>query len=1102
VRATIGKLGAVVLLDLALLWPSAAGAQVRVSEGTLDLPTDEEGAPDVNPPFDLLATRNLNYPYTLRESLTGRQAVVRYRALYLENEYLKLIVLPDLGGHLYTCVDKTNGAEMFYANRSIRKAQIGYRGAWAAYGVEFNFPVSHNWVSVSPVDFATMTDSDGSASIWVGNVDRPYGMEWRVELKLRPGSARLEQNVALYNRSPVRRRFYWWNNAAVRVRDESRIYYPMRWTASHGFREVDTWPTDSTGVDLSRVGNHLYGPVSLFSHGSREAFMGVYHPWSKAGVVHFSSPEDAPTKKIWSWGGDADGLDWRRALSDDQSAYVEIQAGLFRNQETYGLMEPQQSVRFTEYWMPVRGIGGITRANPDAVLHLERKAESVARSKGMAAQPETVSVAFGVNDTRTVQGGTVRLKDGDRVVHSEPLTLTPAEVLIREVKQLPARARYTLELADAGGRLLLTHTEDDWDFVPPSEIRVGPQPAPKTAPLETRGDGDFIEAGEGQERDGKLLPALETYRQGLGRFPESVGLLKAAGRVEVTLKQSDTAVGHLTHALARVSNDPEVQYYLGLARVALGDDAKARAQFEGAQILAPFRPAARLELAKLEARAGDLEGALREVRAVVNESPDAVRAGGIEVVLLRRLGRESDARARLMLWRRSDPTNNLLWHEAVTLGGEESGLWRHLAGDPERVLDVAEDYIGLGLYDEAAALLARRYPSGEGVTAEAGTVLPQENPLVAYYRGYCRARAGGSGEADYRAASLMSTRYVFPSRAGTQPVLRAALATAPEDATAHFLLGSLLLSAGRVDEALAEWQETRRLNPRVPVLHRNLGMTLLHARGDARGALEAFVEGMGVDGSNGELYAGADQAQSLLALPTDDHVRMLERYPDRAAMPPVLVEKLALALAEAGRAEEAEPLFAGRFFPREESGTNVRQVYLEVRLRRAESLAKAGHAREAVSVLEALDRPVAGLDFTRDGMGAFVDGGRVQFLVGDILAACGRTNEARVHWGRAAQGHDWPYLQPVHALLAAERLGGGDKAASRQNLETNLARTQELLERGTGFPGLATYAQGLLLRALGREAEAEERFKSVFLLPDQRLAHFLSRRALEAHDPL
>ena len=282
---------------------------------------------------------------------------MRYKTLELENEYLKVVVLPELGGHLYTCIDKSNGAEMFYANKSIRKAQIGYRGAWAAYGIEFNFPVSHNWVSMSPVDYATAKNPDGSASIWVANVDRVYGMQWRVELRLAPGAARSSSSTSpSTTRAPLRHRFYWWNNAAVRVHDDSRIHYPMRWTASHGFtrgrhlagrtRPAATsrsWATTSTAPSRSSA-----------TAAARPSWASTTR-WSKAGVVHYSSPEDAPTKKIWSFGGDADGLDWRRALSDDKSAYVEVQAGLFRNQETYGFLEPQETIRFTEYWMPVRG---------------------------------------------------------------------------------------------------------------------------------------------------------------------------------------------------------------------------------------------------------------------------------------------------------------------------------------------------------------------------------------------------------------------------------------------------------------------------------------------------------------------------------------------------------------------------------------------------------------------------------------------------------------------------------------------------------------------------------------------------------------------------
>src|SRR5256886_7373759 len=189
---------------------------VRVWEDSMTTPTSEEGLPDPNPPFDFFSSgRFLNYPYTLRHNLVDKRTPRKWRTLNLENEYLKCSVLPDLGGHLYTCTDKINGVSMLYANPSIKFARIAYRGMWAALGVEFNFPVSHNWMTVSPVDFATSHDPDGSASVWVSNIDRPYGMQWRVQLTLRPGRAFLEQKTTLYNRSDTRHRFYWWTNAGV-----------------------------------------------------------------------------------------------------------------------------------------------------------------------------------------------------------------------------------------------------------------------------------------------------------------------------------------------------------------------------------------------------------------------------------------------------------------------------------------------------------------------------------------------------------------------------------------------------------------------------------------------------------------------------------------------------------------------------------------------------------------------------------------------------------------------------------------------------------------------------------------------------------------------
>lgn len=1073
------------LILLPALLAAGTADGVRVWEATEDIPTYDEGTPDVNPPFDLFSSTRFNYPYTIRENLTDRRSLRTWRTLNLENEYLRLTVLPDLGGRVWRCVDKANGAQMFYANPSLKFAQVAYRGIWATFGIEFNFPVSHNWVTSSPVDFATATNPDGSASIWVGNVDLPYGMQWRVELKLRPGRSFLEHTTTLYNRSDARKRFYWWTNAAVEAWDDSHILYPMTFTASHGFTEVETWPVDSHGVDLSRPGNHLYGPVSLFSHGDREPFMGVYHPHTRAGVVHYASPAELPAKKVWSWGSDADGRDWRKALSDNDSAEIEVQAGLFRNQETYAFLEPQESIRFTEYWLPVREIGGFSRATVDAVLNLERVKDDRGRE----------TLAVGLNVTRAVVGGRLRIASGGRVLADEPFALIPSGVFRNRYAVRDPKALYSVEVLDHDGTRLIAHTEGRYEVAPRSEVKLGPQAAYRFPSPETRSEGDFVELGKRQELDGKLLVAWSTYEDGLRRFADSYELNKAFGRLAVQLKRFDEGARRLEKARWRLTDDTEVQYYLGCAYAASGRTAQARPLWEAAARFRSTRPASLLQLARLSAREGDAASALGLAQDAVAAAPRAVRGGATEVILLRRSGQGERARERLDRWLREDPTSATLRNEAVKLGREDAGLWTHLAGDSQRVIEVALDYMELGAYDDALELLERKYPS-EAVHAEPGLPLPQSHPEVAYYRGYCREKLGGSPKGDFEAAAHMSTTYVFPHRAESLPVLRRAVEAGPTDATARFLLGSLYLSGGMSEQALEQWDEARRLNARLPVLHRNMGLTLI-ARGEYERAREVLMEGVGADPTNVQVYLALDQVLGLLGRPVEERVRALESYPDAAALPPALVFKLILARVESGRFDEAERLFAGRFFPREEFGTNVRQVWAEVRLQKALALARQGRRDEALDLVRTLGAAVPGLAFTQDGLQPFVDGARAQLLIGEVFARAGDETAAREHWQKAAAGEDaYPYPNVVFALAAAHRLRKPSDESERRRVETALASWVNRLAVGTSYPGPNALGQGLMLRALGRDQEAELKLREALLLPDRIMSHYLAREAL------
>jgi tetratricopeptide (TPR) repeat protein len=1061
-----------------------------VWEGTLQIPTYAEGPANPNPPFDLFSYGRFNYPYPNRDALTDRREPVAWRTLNLENEYLRLTVLPDLGGHIYSCLDKRTGHEMFYANTAIKKALIGYRGAWAAFGVEFNFPVSHNWMSMSPVDFATVPHDDGSASIWVGNVDQVYGGQWRVELRLDPGRSMLRENVDLYNASAERHRYYWWNNGAVQVWDDSQLVYPTELMATHGFTRIERWPVDEKGQDLSVIRNQADGPVSLFTYATREPFVGVYHPHTQSGTVHVASPSELPTHKVWSWGHDRDAADWRTALSDDDSAYVELQAGLFRNQETYAFLEPQETVSFSEYWLPVRDLGGITRANVDAVMHLERTTATHVRI--------ALDVTRDLPDAHVIIGGATPVLD-------TRVSLSPRETWRWEGEEPSGHTDIRFEVSDAAGQPVMTHREGHFDRTPATDVEAGPQQPPSLRPA-AADVNDILERGRTDELEGRRQIAMSRYQAAVRTHADSVSLLKAAGRLAASLgwpssggPSAANAIKWLERALAGNTTDFEVQYYLGDALLSAGRAAEAERYLESSQRFRSTRVAASLGLARALALRGRPELSLAPLRTAIADTPRATVPRALEVALLRRQGNRDAAREKAHQARLIDPTSSMVRYELTRLDEPDPGLWPHLAADSNRVLDLVDQYFAIGAFDDALALLDRQYPSVEAPMREPGAVAVDQSPLVAYYRGYARARNGGDPSTDFRAARSRPTTYVFPSRRSTYQVLNAALTADPDDATARFLLGSLYLSSGLSDAAIESWQRIRHTQPPLPILHRNLGLALLQ-RADYPGARAVLQEGLVADKNNVEIYLTLDGVLSALEASPHERAAALGRFPAGGTdVPASLVFKRALALAEAGDAAGAGDLFRDRFFPREEGGTSVRTVFAQVRLTSARVDADAGKCDAAIKTLRSLSTEQTGLPFTKGGLADALASPLLAQQVGDVESKCGHTTEARVRWEKLAGplATDAAPLPLSIADRAARRLGRPRTADERARLERALENATATLESaGTSSPGLMEYGRGELLAALGRSSEARESLHRVFTYPDRGLSHALARAAL------
>ena len=162
-------------------------AQVKAWEGTIDLPT--YGWEDDPYPQFWALDQKIVYPYTMQETISTTKKIRTYKALFLENDYLKVTCLPELGGRLFSVLNKVTGKEMFHRNDVIKPGLIGMRGAWISGGVEWNTgPHGHTVTAISPVNALVRQNKDGSATLHISNTEQIFRTRWNINVTPLPGS--------------------------------------------------------------------------------------------------------------------------------------------------------------------------------------------------------------------------------------------------------------------------------------------------------------------------------------------------------------------------------------------------------------------------------------------------------------------------------------------------------------------------------------------------------------------------------------------------------------------------------------------------------------------------------------------------------------------------------------------------------------------------------------------------------------------------------------------------------------------------------------------------------------------------------------------------
>lgn len=1078
-----------------------AGARAAAWREPLVLPTYRPADPDVLPAYlDRRVYQGSSgrvYPLPFHDRIASEPEDVAWDAVHLENDWLRVVVLPELGGRIHVARDLTRGEhgyDFFYANPVIKPALVGLAGPWIAGGVEFNWPQHHRPATYLPTDCEVEHHDDGSVTAWCSDHDPFARMKGMHGVRLHPERAVLEVHARLYNRSEVPQTFLWWANVAARVHDDYQSFFPrdVVAVADHAERAVTAFPAadgpyygvdyparhdavataaDGTAVRGDRLDwyRNIPVPTSYMAVGSREGFFGGYDHAAGAGFVHVADPVVAVGKKQWTWGNAPFGHAWDANLSDDGAHYVELMAGVFTtNQPDFAHLAPGETKVFHQTWAPFQDLGPVHAATTDAAVRVDR----------LLPGGDDAGLRLGV--AAFAHGAPCRVVALDDVgveLAGADLAVGPGRPGTVELRGPGVAGACAVEVRREGA--VLVRWEAAVAEPAPLEAATAPPPPGELGSVE-----ELWTVGAHLEQYRHATRSPEPYwREALaldaGHAPSRTSLARAAlrrGELEAAEQHLRAAVARRTRWNAHPA-DTEAHYLLGVVLEHQGRPEEAHAAFGAASWTRAWRAAAGHRMARLDARAGRDEAAWERLADVLRAEPEHLQARALGVLVLRRLGHLEQAeelgRATLAL----DPLDHLTRH-VMGLG---------LATDAQTCLDVALDLAAVGDDDGALTALA---------AADAAEVRrPQSQtavgPLVGYHRAALLRRTGDDdgARAALVAARTADARWCFPGRLDDALVLAGALRIDPTDARAHALLGHWLYAAGRREDAAAAWRASAAASAAAgeapdAVVLRNAGLAAHDVHGDPEEARRCYDAALAADPGSARLVYESDQLDARRGVAVAHRLEVLERAGALSTHRDDTTVQLAHLLLTAGRLDEAHDLLTGRRFQPWEGGEGqVLAVWdraCQLRALRAldSDLPRGLAAQAALALLDAALDPPSTLGEARHPLASPA---ALLLARGDALALLGDADAARAVWtsaaaadgdftAMAAEAHSEATASRVEAL---RRLGRTAEAAA---LTDALDRfTEELAASAATVDYFATSLPSLLLFSADPEVEKARR---------------------------
>ncbi len=981
-------------------------SDVKVWSEEIAIPTYEIGQPEKNPIFlekrVYQGSSGVVYPYPVIEKIADEKHDKIYKAVFIENEYIKIMILPELGGRVQMAYDKIKQRHFIYYNQVIKPALVGLTGPWISGGIEFNWPQHHRPSTFLPVDHTIEHNADGSVTVWVNENEKMFHQKGMAGFTLHPGKAYLEIKGKLYNPTPVPQTFLWWANPAVAVNDFYQSVFPpdVHAVFDHGKRDVSTFPIAtgtyykidySAGVDISNYKN-IPVPTSYMAINSEFNFVGGYENDTQAGVLHVANHHVSPGKKQWTWGNGDFGKAWDRNLTDEDGPYIELMAGVFTdNQPDFTWLNPYEEKTFTQYFLPYRELGVVKNASQDVLMNMDKVGDKVIVKIHVTSKQRNVKVEL----TTSPLNPLLEEKGTDNVLFSEIIDLSPESVYTKEI------AVGNNELADL---IFVVYAESGTELLAIRSEKVErPQAEAAIAafsPKETSSCEQLYLTGLHLEQyRHATYNATDYYKEALRRDPSDVRNNNAMGLWLLRRGKFAKAEAYLNKAietqLQRNPNpyDGEPRYNLGLALQYQGKNKEAYDAFYKACWNSAMQDAGYFGCSQISCINNKLNDALFEIEKSLTRNWHNHKARVLKTAILRKLGRNSEALSWIEDSLKIDLFNFGCRFEKYLLTSNTNDLkimHKHMRGEIHNYEIVALDYIAAGMYVEAVLIL------------EEGVKICPTSPMTYYYMAWALNLNGKDASVALEKAAAHAPEFCFPNRLEAILALESAQNANPADSKAPFYLGNLWYDKRQYTEAIHCWEKSAGLDNKFPTVLRNLSLAYFNKLNQEEKAIEYLEKAFALDTNDARILMELDQLYKRICRPHADRLAFLDKHFELVKQRDDVYLEYATLCNQLGNYNKAIELIDNRIFHPWEGGEG--KVPAQFQLARVELAKLAIASKDYTKAISLLNQCLEYPHNLGEGKLNGAQENDFHYWLGCAYEGLGIMEEARKNWELAKDG--------------------------------------------------------------------------------------------------